>query len=101
MKGRIVTTDVGGEFEAAGLNGDHGGKWETSFMLARDPSLVDLSEFDKHPDLLGVMSGANAVESTEEQGLAWLNECAQAVAQEARWLVENYPELPARHRHRR
>jgi creatinine amidohydrolase/Fe(II)-dependent formamide hydrolase-like protein len=101
MAGQPVTTDWGGEFEAAGLGGDHGGKWETSLMMALDPATVDLGELERRPEYVGVASGASAVESTIEQGRAWIDACAAALAREARWLVEHYPSLPPRHNHRR
>ena len=34
-----------------------------------------------------------------EKGRRWAEECASAIAEEARWLVANYPQLPRRHRH--
>lgn len=102
MAGHPITLDWGGEFEAAGLSGDHAGKWETSLMLASVPTTVDLSELTRHPDYLGVQSGRDAPESSREQGEAWAEACALGIAQEARWLIENYPKQPpARHGHRR
>lgn len=101
MAGHPVTIDWGGEFEAAGLSGDHGGKWETSLMMAATPDAVDLTELKRHPDYIGVQSGSDAVDSTREQGEAWASACAKGIAEEARWLVDNYPKLPARHRHQR
>lgn len=99
MAGQAVTVDVGGEFDAAGLDGDHGGKWETSLMQAMVPETVDLAELDRHPELCGRAHGADAVDATAEQGEAWAEACAEAIAAEARWLVENYPQLPKRHGH--
>ena len=101
MAGRPVTTDWSLQGEAAGLDGDHGGKWETSLDLAAEPSSVDLGELQRVPDALGVGSGRNAVESTLDQGRAWAEACAEAISKEARWLVENHPKLPPRHNHRR
>jgi len=101
LAGQPVTVDWSGEFDAAGLSGDHGGQWETSFMLAADPDSVDLGEIEKHPDCKGVGAGVNAVEASREQGEAWVDACAEAIAAEARWLVEHYPALPERHRHSR
>ena len=49
--------------------------------------------------VLDVCAGTNAVESSREQGEAWVDACAEAIAREARWLVDNYPGLPERHRH--
>ena len=96
MAGQAVTVDCGGEFDAAGLSGDHAGKWETSLMMAVDPAMVDLGEIERNPDYKGVGAGTDAIESTAEQGKAWIEACAAAIAEEARWLVENYPKLPDR-----
>lgn len=101
MAGQPVTTDWGGEMDAPRLEGDHGGKWETSHMMAGYPGSVDLGELERHPEYLGLGSGPNAVEATREQGDLWVDQCAEAIAVEARWLVENWPQLPKRHRHRR
>ncbi len=101
MAGQPVTTDWGGEFDAAGLSGDHAGKWETSLMMALAPDSVDLGEIDCQPEYRGVGAGVNAVEASARQGQAWLETCAAAIADEARWLVDNYPKLPARHAHKR
>lgn len=101
MAGSPVTVDFGGEFEAAGLDGDHGGLWETSLMMAADPACVDLDQLRDRPAYLGVASGKDAVDATIEQGQAWAEQCADAIAGEARWLVDHHPEQPPRHRHRR
>ncbi len=101
MAGCVVTTDWGGEFEAAGLNGDHAGKWEMSLMMALAPGSVDLSENDRRPEYRGAGATANAPEANEREGRQWLETCAIAIAQEARWLADNYPKLPPRHDHRR
>jgi creatinine amidohydrolase/Fe(II)-dependent formamide hydrolase-like protein len=101
MAGQPVTTDWCLEFEPAGLTGDHGGKWETSHMMAGYPGSVDLEEFERHPGYLGVGCGRNAPEASQAQGEQWVAQCAEAIAVEARWLVEHWPELPERHRHRR
>ena len=101
VTGLVHEKGMGGEFDAAGLQGDHGGKWETSHMMAVDPSSVDLSEIEKHPAYRGTGAGADAVGSAREQGEAWVKACAEAIGREARWLVDNYPELPERHRHKR
>lgn len=101
MAGQPVTTDWSGEFDAAGLEGDHGGKWETSHMMAACPGAVDLTEFDRHPDYLGLGCGKTATESTKEIGETAADQCAEAIAKEARWLVDHWPTLPPRHRHRR
>jgi creatinine amidohydrolase len=101
MAGQPVTTDWSVEFDASGLDGDHGGKWETSHMMASHPGSVDLTEFDRHPGYLGVGCGKSAVDASKEQGEKWADQCAEAIAQEARWLAEHWPELPPRHRHRR
>jgi hypothetical protein len=31
----------------------------------------------------------------------WLESCARAMAAEARWLVEHFPQQPPRHKHKR
>ncbi|MHC4873561.1 MAG: creatininase family protein [Planctomycetota bacterium] len=80
---------------------NHGGKWETSHMLAVDEKMVDLAQITEHPELKGVGAGVDAVDATREQGEAWVKQCAEAIAGEARWLADNYPEIPPHHRHRR
>ncbi|MFZ4696011.1 MAG: creatininase family protein [Verrucomicrobiia bacterium] len=101
MARRVVTTDWGGEGDAAGLRVDHGGKWETSLMMALEPTSVDLAEIARPPGFRGVGCNPNAVESTCEQGAEWTQACASAISAEAQWLVEHYPELPPRHHHTR
>lgn len=101
MAGRVVTTDWGGEGDAAGLRVDHGGKWETSLMMALEPDTVDLGEFARSPGHRGVGCNPNAEEATRAQGLQWAEACAEGIAREARWLAEHYPELPPRHQHLR
>lgn len=97
MAGLPVTVDFGGEYDAAGLRGDHGGKWETSLMMAIDPNTVNLGEIERHSEYQGVGCGSDAVESTRQQGQVWLDTCATAIAKEARWLIDNYPQCPLRH----
>lgn len=101
MANQPVNIDFGGEFDAAGLRGDHGGKWETSLMMAVDTAMVDLAEIERHPEYRGVGAGLDAVQSTREQGLAWVRACADAIATEARWLVDHHPQQPPRHGHGR
>jgi creatinine amidohydrolase len=101
MAGRIVTTDWGGEMDAAGLSGDHAGRWETSLMLAIDETAVDLEEMEHQPEYAGVGVGRDAPEAQRAQGEEWLSACASSIAAEARWLVQNYPALPPRHHHSR
>lgn len=101
MADRPVTLDWGCEYDAAGLVGDHGGKWETSLMMAADEKLVDLGELTRNPEYRGVGAGTDAVDATREQGEKWMEACASAVAEEARRLVENYPEPPGRHQNSR
>jgi hypothetical protein len=98
MAGRAVTTDWGGEGDAAGLKADHGGRWETSLMMALAPGTVDLGEDE---GARGVGCNPNYVESTPEKGANWAEACAEGIAREARWLVEHYPSLPPRHQHLR
>ena len=73
----------------------------TSALMASHPGTVDLGELDRNPEYRGVGSGADAVEATRRDGEAWLEACAAAIAEEARWLLENYPKQPERHKHRR
>ena len=94
MAGQPVTVLCGGEFDAAGLRGDHGGKWETSLMMTARPGTVDLGQIESNPDYLGVGAGVDAVESSPEQGEAWVDACAAAIAKEARRLVERHPDMP-------
>lgn len=101
MAGRAVTTDWGGTFELAGMKGDHGGKGETSAMLALDPRMVDLAELERRPEYKGLGAGLDAVDATAAHGEAILAAAAVGLAAEARWLVDNYPGLPPRHRHTR
>jgi len=101
MAGQPVTVDCGGEFEAAGLSGDHGGKWETSLTMAIDESLVDLDELRSREDYHRVGCGEDALESSAEQGRQWLDACAEGIATEARWLIDNHPAPSPRMRHRR
>ena len=97
MAGQAVTINCGGEYDAAGLKlGDHGGKWETSITMAIDSEIVDLEELRSRPDFLGVGCGDDALESSAEQGSEWIEKCASAIARDARWLVDNYPNLPGR-----
>ena len=68
--------------------------------MAIDPGLADLGE------LAEVVDGAagcapDADQASAEYGEEWLNACAMGLADEARWLVDNYPALPARHAHHR
>jgi len=101
MAGALVTTDWANVFEPAGFSGDHGGKSETSAMMGVDPEMVDLAELDRHPEYAGVGARQDAPEANELEGKQWLKDCATAIAQEAKWLVDNYPKLPPRHAHKR
>lgn len=101
MAGHPVTIDWGGEGDAAGLRGDHAGRWETSWMMALEPNSVATDELTRNPDYVGVGSNPNAVEANLQQGEEWVETCATAVVTEARWLMENYPQLPPRHGHLR
>lgn len=96
MADAAVNVDCASEFHPAGMLGDHGGKWETSFMLALDALSVDLGELRRRKEYQFIGCGADALESTAEQGVTWLDQCAQAVAIEARWLVDHHPKLPPR-----
>lgn len=101
MAGDTITTDFGGEWDAALEKADHAGACETSIMMGLDPTMVDLESLKKEPKFLGVGSGADAVDATAQRGTAWMDKCARALAFEARWLVDNYPKLPLRHHHSR
>ena len=94
MTGHPVTVECGGEFDAANLSGDHGGKWETSLMMAADPALVDLDSIMHRPRDEIVGADADAVEATREQGKRWVEACAAAMADKARIMVERFPQLP-------
>ena len=94
MSGYPVTVDCGDEFDATKLSGDHGGKWETSLMMATDATLVDLDTILRRPEDQIVGADADAVEATREQGNRWVEACATAMADKARMLVEHYPQVP-------
>jgi hypothetical protein len=101
MAGQIVTTSWGSEIDFVGYGGDHAGQWETSLMIAVEPTSVSLDELQRKPEYIGVGAGKNAVNSSVQQGEEWLQACAEVLAEEARSLVENYPHLPRHHNHRR
>ena len=96
MAGQAVNVDCGGEFDAAGLMlGDHGGKWETSLTIAIDEETVDLDELRRLEDYQFIGCGKDALASTKHQGEQWLQQCAEAIARDTRWLVDNHPNQPA------
>lgn len=101
MAGSPISIDWGGEGEAADLRADHGGRWETSLMMAINSPSVDLNCLDVNPEYKGVGSNPNAAESTGEQGEDWLCACAEGIAREARWMVEYHPALTPRCHHLR
>lgn len=101
MAGVPVNLDFGVDADLAGHPGDHAGVFETSLMLAANRELVDMNSLRERPELVGVAAGADAVDSSPEQGERWLESCAQAMAAEARWLIDHHPRQPDRHRHRR
>ncbi len=95
MAGQAVTVACGCENDAAGLQlADHGGKCETSLTMAIDPTLVDLDELRNREDYQFIGCGADALESTAEQGSIWIDACAEAIAQAAQRMVDQYPQLP-------
>lgn len=100
MAGALVTTDWGNAYEIGGVQGDHAGKSETSVMMAIDEGLVDLRQV---PEVPGLKKGSNADASAASAayGEGWLEACATAVAAEAQWLSDNYPNMPDRHHHHR
>ena len=96
MAGQAVNVDCGSESDAAGFHlYDHGGKWETSITMAIDPGTVDLEELKNREDYQFVGCGEDALESTAEQGAQWIETCSDAIARDARWLVDHHPDLPA------
>ncbi len=96
MAQQPINIDCGGEFDAAGLTlGDHGGKWETSITMAIEPLSVDLDELQRQEEYQGIGCGDDALESTAEQGREWIEACAGAIARDARWLIDNHPEMPS------
>jgi creatinine amidohydrolase len=101
MLGLPVTVDFGLEADLGNTPSDHAGVFETSMMMAANPASVDLDELKRQPHMVGVGAGANAVEASLEKGQMWLESCARAMAAEARWLVEHFPQQPPRHKHKR
>jgi len=101
MAGRPIVVDWGRENDGLSFGGDHGGKWETSLMMAADPDSVDLDELKRQPEYVGVGAGANAVESDLDTGRDWMGQCADNMAAEVRKLIQNYPQVPIRHSHSR
>ena len=96
MAEQTVTIDFGSEYDAAGLKelGDHAGRWETSLMMALAPTAVNLEAIKRKPKFEGVGTTPDAASASTHQGETWLESCAVGIAEEARWLVENYPQLP-------
>lgn len=95
MGGQAVNVDCGGEFDAAGIDlGDHAGKWETSLTMAIDPATVDLDELARREKDQFLGCGEDALASTAEQGAQWIEQCAKAIARDARWLIDNHPSQP-------
>lgn len=99
MAGRIVTTTWANETDLVAHGGDHAGRWETSLLMAVDPASVDLQELKDRPNYRGVGADKNAVESTPQLGAQWLADCAAALAEDAKRLVEAYPIPPLCHSH--
>lgn len=97
MAGQPVNLDCGSEFEGTDLRPvDHGGKWETSIVMAIEPDTVDLDELRQKEDYQGVGCGEDALESSVEQGRQWIEACACGMARDARWLIDHHPDLPER-----
>jgi creatinine amidohydrolase len=101
MTGLPVTVDWGNGLEQAGVPLDHAGKGETSLMMAICSASVDLSEIERSPQYKGIGAGTDALVATAGQGRNWIEASAAVVGREAKWLFENYPLLPDRHKHRR
>jgi len=58
-------------------HGDHGGKWETSLMMATDADAVDLDDLRDANEFVGC--GSDAVDSSVEQGEEWSVEIVVAL----------------------
>ena len=97
--GQPVTVDWGGHWEPADAGVDHAGRIETSLMMGIDETLADPGELERHPEYVGHGSGANAVESTREEGLDRYEKSAAALAGEAKRMIDAYPNPTQLHRH--
>jgi len=92
-----VNIDFGNVHEAAGLRGDHAGEIETSALMAVYPETVALEELKNVPEMKDVGVGRTAIHSSREKGESLIGEWSKAIAEEGKWLVDNYPKQPARH----
>ncbi len=89
MAGQTVTVDWGNKIVTSGIGWKHGGDLETSLVMAVDAESVDLDAGQKNPEI-------EAGDATREKGEELTETISSDIAREARWLVDNYPELPAR-----
>lgn len=101
MAGDTVTTAWAGHWEPSNQRCDHGGLWETSYMLGLDEPLANLAVLDERPELRGVGAGADAADATREMGQTYYRKAAAALAEELRAVAKMYPAVPPGHQHRR
>jgi creatinine amidohydrolase len=66
-------------------HGDHGGKWETSLLMALVPDAVELQDLRDAGEFVGC--GKNAIDSTVAEGEAWAGKIAAALARKGRELL--------------
>ncbi|HDS74749.1 MAG TPA: hypothetical protein ENN56_04330 [Firmicutes bacterium] len=67
-------------------HGDHGGKWETSLMMSIDAARVDLESLRASGEFVGC--GADALESSVDQGDIWTREITNALIAKANSLLD-------------
>ena len=72
-----------------GGRGDHAGQWETSLMLAAAEELVSVEELRTANEFIGC--GANALESSVEQGEEWSQEIVERLVSLGNDLLELSP----------
>ena len=101
MAGQPVTVDWGSDRITAGVTGKHGGKGETSVVMAIKKEAVDLDALENNPEYVGVGSDENARQASVEYGAKLVEAITDAMVDEVRWLVDHYPELPERRAFRR
>jgi hypothetical protein len=66
-------------------HGDHGGKWETSLMMAAEPSRVDLDALRQAGEFVGC--GKDALDSTAEEGERWSAQIVDALVAKGQSLL--------------
>ena len=96
MAGRLVTVDWGSERVTAGLSGNHGGKLETSLVMAAEEDAVHLEDLEANPEYMGIGTNADALEATVEHGNDLVQTLTDGMVKEAKWLVDKYPDMPER-----